>query len=427
MCKDIAKSYADFGVSERSLMKYIYLISEINGIKGKLLDSSRKFTNSNLSRKNNRERELIDDIFENNKLTIYQNIDKGVDSKTISKIVGINNNSLFTRLPQKYKELLKQNNIKQKSIKLKQYHQQYRNGQYTKYQSLILQFIKKHNYNVCISDIMGEFGQLNCIVPILKNNNLYDTIRNVGHQKIKQTCKNNSKIGASYVKLKYDTKKQSEIQLYKDRFIYLAKQQWSIAFIERDAIQNGISKCVVKQLADTHKDIVCKWEQSKHYKNPSFGKQPSPSSGIGSSGWIVYQDKKIFFRSTLQCQIYCYLIYNNIKFQISKHKIQYTFGQKLRNYFPDINIENQIIQIKPKKLLQTKQNLAKFNSAKSYCKKFSLTFKVVTQDTYPIFTDQINNFVMNLYDNKLILFTNENSDKKFIKSRKYYERNNSSN
>jgi len=30
-----------------------------------------------------------------------------------------------------------------------------------------------------------------------------------------------------------------------------------------------------------------------------YGKQPSLKAGIGSSGWIVIENRKIFFRSTL--------------------------------------------------------------------------------------------------------------------------------
>lgn len=62
-----------------------------------------------------------------------------------------------------------------------------------------------------------------------------------------------------------------------------------------------------------------------------------------------------------------------------------------------------------------------------YCQKYHLKFDIITEETYPIFTQQINNFVMHLFKTNALKFTNEKSKIKFLKSRKYYERSNCSN
>lgn len=428
---DILKKIDAEDLSNRQIKDYIYEISDKYKLRTLLYNNSKKMTNNNLFEKNKKEMQRVNLIFNTNLDYIINSIQNGANGIQISKTLKIGicqiENRLKDKLPEYYLKL-KQNNSFKKSQSLKNFHQKKREISYLNYKQKILQFIKSNNFNVCKSDIEKEFGKNSQIDDILINEGLYNIVKNVGLEKIKKSALQNSKCGAEKIKKLAKEKRENFIKKYEQRFLkLLIEQQYSKSLIQKDAASLNIPLVVVQNLWEKYKDKSCKWENSKIYKNPMFGKQPSIDAGIGSSGWIFYQNKKIFFRSSLQCQIYCYLLVSGIQFELSKHKIPYILQGKERVYFPDINIENTIFQIKPKALITININKIKFEYAKKYCQKYHLKFGIITEETYPIFTQQINNFVMHLFKTNALKFTNEKSKIKFLKSRKYYERSNCSN
>lgn len=424
---DIVKKFSNCGISERRLRRYIHQVAKGNGLTQLLKSSTRKHTNCNLLVKNDLVSKAITKKYEASKSLIFKRIEEGLPLSSLSKFIGIESRSIFSRLPQNYKALIVKNNKFHKSKSSKLYHQLKRDEDYQRYQKLILEYVMQNNCKVSIGDLERHFGQLNCIKRVLINNKLYDVIRQYGKELILHASKKASIKGANKIKELYRTVREEQIQKYEKTFLQLIRDERPLSFIEKDALSKSISVSTVQYLYQKHRNFKCKWENSKHYKNPMWGKQPSLECGIGSSGWVIVEDCKIFFRSTLQCQIYCYLLMNNIKFQLSKHKIPYQFEGKSRNYFPDIDIEKCIFQIKPKKLINSRQNLAKFQAAKDYCKKYHLEFGVLTQQTYPIYEKDVNDYVSAMFNTENIIFTNEKSKLKFINARKEYERTNYTN
>jgi hypothetical protein len=123
-------------------------------------------------------------------------------------------------------------------------------------------------------------------------------------------------------------------------------------------------------------------------KNAMFGKPSPTGSGNGWSGWY----KGYYFRSLLELSYLVYLIDNDIKFEHAEHKkyaVKYlNFEGMERNYFPDFYIfeTDEIVEIKPKHLVNTIDNKSKFNAARELFKNF----KVVTEeDIKKITTDEI--------------------------------------
>lgn len=114
-------------------------------------------------------------------------------------------------------------------------------------------------------------------------------------------------------------------------------------------------------------------------KNPMFGKPSPRGSGNGWKGWY----KGHFFRSILELSYLKYLIDDNIKFrtaEVQEFKVSYkNWDGTQRNYFPDFYLEDtqEIIEVKPKKLLNTKQNKSKFKAAK---RKYGNKFRIVTEE-----------------------------------------------
>ena len=109
-----------------------------------------------------------------------------------------------------------------------------------------------------------------------------------------------------------------------------------------------------------------------------YGKPTPKGSGNGWSGYY----KEYYFRSLLELSYLKYLIDNNIEFEnaeLQKYKIEYIFYGKEKNYFADYFLTNtqELIEIKPKKLLKSQENIAKFKSA---INKYGNKFKIITED-----------------------------------------------
>ena len=147
-----------------------------------------------------------------------------------------------------------------------------------------------------------------------------------------------------------------------------------------------------KEKADEMKSKI----SSSHLgsKNTMFGKPSPTGSGNGWSGWY----KGYYFRSLLELSYLVYLIKNDIKFEHAEHKkyaVKYlNFEGNTRNYFPDFYIfeNNEIIEIKPKHLIDTIDNKSKFEAAKLQFKNF----KIITEDDIKkLTTDEIKTLYKN--------------------------------
>jgi hypothetical protein len=113
-------------------------------------------------------------------------------------------------------------------------------------------------------------------------------------------------------------------------------------------------------------------------KNSMYGK-PSPNgSGNGYSGWY----NEIFFRSLRELMFLIYAKRFNLKLENlekRKYKLQYLdHDNQCRNYFSDFLVNDKyFVEIKPKRLWGTPKNIIKFQSAKEYCSKNDLKFKLI--------------------------------------------------
>jgi len=141
-----------------------------------------------------------------------------------------------------------------------------------------------------------------------------------------------------------------------------------------------------------------------------FGKTPPCGAGNGWSGWY----KDWFFRSIHELS-YMINIIEKEKLQwksaeCSEFKISYIDEKgKKRNYFADFIIENKkMIEVKPKRLQNTKKVSLKIEAGKAFCNNKMLEYEIID----PIMLT--NDEVMFLYKNGAIKFT-KTTEEKFVK------------
>lgn len=156
-----------------------------------------------------------------------------------------------------------------------------------------------------------------------------------------------------------------------------------------------------KEEADKRKQLMNEKQSNSMLgeKNPMFGK-PSP---IGSgNGWSGHY-KNYYFRSLIELSYLKHLLDNNIKFEngeLKKYHIPYIINNVNKNYLPDFYLidTKEIIEIKPKKLIQSYENKLKFTAAKE---RLGDKFKILTEDEINIIP--INN-LLEMHNNKEIIF-----------------------
>lgn len=194
---------------------------------------------------------------------------------------------------------------------------------------------------------------------------------------------------------------------------WLKKYDYKNAKIKcREFNDNGSLKYYIKTFGEDEgtkkykeKGIKC----SRPGKKNGMYAKPSPKgSGNGWSGWY----NGFYFRSILELSYIYFLLENNIEFmsaETKKFRIKYIdFDKKERNYFPDFYLKNtnELIEVKPKKLLTSLNNKLKILAAKE---KFGNKFKIITEcDIEKLSTEKI----VDLYVNKKISFI-DRYDKKF--------------
>lgn len=153
---------------------------------------------------------------------------------------------------------------------------------------------------------------------------------------------------------------------------------------------------------------------SKGENNPMYGKPTPKRSGNGWSGHY----NGYYFRSFLELKYLIYLIENNINFEMGENKflkIEYEMDNKKRNYFPDFYLidTKEVIEIKPKNLINSYQNKIKFEAARL---KYNDKFIILTEDNIQNINLEI---LYQDFINEILVF-DENYIEKF---KKYYEQN----
>ena len=144
--------------------------------------------------------------------------------------------------------------------------------------------------------------------------------------------------------------------------------------------------------------------------SPNFGHPCPQGCGNGWSGWY----KDWFFRSLKELFYMINIIekqnLNWISGESYKYKISYiNWNKKQKNYFPDFIIEDKfMIEIKPKRLRNSKNVLLKESAAILWCKNNHLEYKIVTDNEFKLLT---NEQIKKLHDSNKIKFINRYEEK----------------
>lgn len=139
--------------------------------------------------------------------------------------------------------------------------------------------------------------------------------------------------------------------------------------------------------------------------NGMYGKPSPTGSGNGWSGWY----KNWYFRSLMELS---YMILTIERFNINwqdaeKIKIPYiNYKGITRNYFPDFLLNNKyLIEIKPHRLINSIDVLAKKEAAINYCKNNNLIYKIISPNILSI------DIIKEKYNNKEIVFIKRYDEK----------------
>lgn len=136
--------------------------------------------------------------------------------------------------------------------------------------------------------------------------------------------------------------------------------------------------------------------------NPMFGKPSPQGSGNGWSGWY----KGWYFRSLRELSYMINVIEkNNLKWESAekkKYRIPYINWEGTeRNYFADFIIGNNLIEIKPKKLINTDTVNRKRKAAEKFCKNIGLQYLLLSEEDFDSLSQHE---IKNLIDNGIIKF-----------------------
>jgi len=108
--------------------------------------------------------------------------------------------------------------------------------------------------------------------------------------------------------------------------------------------------------------------------NPMYGVHSPGGSGNGWKGWF----NGFYFRSLRELMFLIYLTENDIAWINGETiSIEYFFNYKKRTYRPDFIIQDKIVEIKPKKIQNTPNVIAKTKALKAYCLKKNLKYEVM--------------------------------------------------
>lgn len=212
-----------------------------------------------------------------------------------------------------------------------------------------------------------------------KSENLYEKLKQNG----KIVNINNRNIALQKATLVNKGSQRKVItEKHKQEYLSLLEDGRCLSEIKRYFSQYDLKSKKVEQMAKLFGKPIRK--SFKGNNNPMFGKPPCERSGIGVKGWLIVNNKKVFFRSSLELAVFIYLDENKIDFHLSKHRIRYTYNNEEKTYNPDIVIGRKIYEIKPYSMLEEPRNKVKFLAAKEYCDKFNLSFDLITEKTYDL-------------------------------------------
>lgn len=131
-----------------------------------------------------------------------------------------------------------------------------------------------------------------------------------------------------------------------------------------------------KQMSDEFKLKISKSSSGKN--NPMYGKPSPTGSGNGWSGWY----KGWYFRSLKELSFMIYYI-ERFGFQWEtgenkKYQIKYMDNDRGRNYYPDFLLNKKyLIEVKPRKLWNSRFVKLKKEAANIFCLKKGLKYKLI--------------------------------------------------
>lgn len=151
------------------------------------------------------------------------------------------------------------------------------------------------------------------------------------------------------------------------------------------------------------KDQMSKNSSGKN--NPMFGK-PSPS-GSGN-GWSGYYNN-YYFRSLLELSFIINMA-ERFNFELKSAeviRIKYSINGRDRNYIPDFIVNDKyLIEVKPKKLVNSPIVTLKKDAAISYCNERGLIYKIISPRLieFPIFRELVESGKVKLLERYYIKF-----------------------
>lgn len=364
-----------------------------NKIKNLLIEGKNRFEIAKIFNIKN-ERIILQTVKEYNFYNIYE--------KTLKKRFKISKDETKLKLENK----LNGTNKRNKSIKLKKYQKLKRIKRFNNINKNFGELIREEIKNgKSITDIckITKIGP----IPITNYLKFYNFFEN---------AKNNGKI-LNAIKAKNQFKKNAQ-RLHQnalDRKNALPELSNDAKGIYIDGLKNNDFakdiKLKLKNINQFHNYIHLKKLYGKTKRTSMYGRSPSYLSGRGIFGHLINNGKKILFRSSLELSIFIYLIENNINFSLSKHRISFKYKNTKKTYNPDIIIENNIYEIKPKVLINLSLNKLKFYALKEYCNKFNLKCNYITEETYDIKNILNKNKILNLIKNNLIILNSKQKER----------------
>ncbi len=267
-------------------------------------------------------------------------------------------------------------------------------------------YILAYEYNI-------KYKQDLCHSCILCHS-LNEGFREVQYKKIKQIIKNNT--GKTYDEIYGKEKAQKRIDEMKKPlrerkgFTEEKINAWIKAGQRASSIRcknKTIDEIHGKEKADEIRKKISK--RSSGENNPMYGKPSPQGSGNGWSGWY----KDWFFRSLLELSYMINVIEKNgwiwESAESKKYKIPYMVDDGERNYFCDFLINNnQLTEIKPKNLRNSKLVVIKEEAATKWCEEHNLLYKIVCDDEFNKLTFEE---IKNLYNKRLIKFISRYEEK----------------
>jgi hypothetical protein len=153
---------------------------------------------------------------------------------------------------------------------------------------------------------------------------------------------------------------------------------------------------------ESSKSALRNWRDNEYFRNKAS--EALSKSNIYKSGtFISYRLSKSFnFRSSFEYKFLLILEDSNLIFNYESWYIHYNYNECIRTYVPDFYVECDgvrfIIEIKPFDKLKDEINIAKFKYANNFCLDNGLVFVVITEKELFDTNFNINNFLINKFN-----------------------------